>query len=145
MVKQGVTVKDVAAQTFIKEYAAHLKQSGKIELPKWHNIVKTGKFKELSPYDPDWYFVRAASIARRIYLRQDIGVGALRKVYGGAECTGVRQPRFCKASGGLIRKILQDLEELDIVTKEHGGKGRRITDNGRRTLDGIACKVVYGK
>jgi hypothetical protein len=21
--------------------------------------VKTGKFKELAPYDPDWYYVRA--------------------------------------------------------------------------------------
>lgn len=30
-----------------------------IELPLWTDIVKTGKFKELAPYDPDWYYVRA--------------------------------------------------------------------------------------
>jgi small subunit ribosomal protein S19e len=23
------------------------------------DIVKTGTFKELAPYDPDWYFIRA--------------------------------------------------------------------------------------
>ncbi len=27
--------------------------------PKWVDLVKTGTFKELAPYDPDWYFVRA--------------------------------------------------------------------------------------
>uniref|UniRef100_A0A2P2KYP1 Uncharacterized protein MANES_01G097700 n=1 Tax=Rhizophora mucronata TaxID=61149 RepID=A0A2P2KYP1_RHIMU len=30
-----------------------------IELPHWTDIVKTGRFKELAPYDPDWYYVRA--------------------------------------------------------------------------------------
>ena len=30
-----------------------------IELPSWTDIVKTGKLKELAPYDPDWYYIRA--------------------------------------------------------------------------------------
>ena len=30
-----------------------------IQLPSWVDIVKTGAFKELAPYDPDWYYVRA--------------------------------------------------------------------------------------
>lgn len=30
-----------------------------IELPTWTDIVKTGKLKELAPYDPDWYYIRA--------------------------------------------------------------------------------------
>ena len=32
---------------------------GKIEVPTWVDIVKTGAYKELAPYDPDWYYVRA--------------------------------------------------------------------------------------
>lgn len=28
-------------------------------LPEWTDIVKTAKFKELAPYDPDWYYIRA--------------------------------------------------------------------------------------
>lgn len=44
---------------FIKAYAAYLKRTGKLEVPKWVDLVKTGTFKELAPYDPDWYYVRA--------------------------------------------------------------------------------------
>jgi hypothetical protein len=28
-------------------------------VPTWVDIVKTGAYKELAPYDPDWYYVRA--------------------------------------------------------------------------------------
>lgn len=47
---------------FIKAYAAYLKRTGKLEVPKWVDLVKTGTFKELAPYDPDWYFVRAGKM-----------------------------------------------------------------------------------
>ena len=30
-----------------------------IQLPSWVDIVKTAPFKELAPYDPDWYYIRA--------------------------------------------------------------------------------------
>merc|ERR1711981_239315 len=140
MTRQGVTLKDVSAADFIDAYAAHLKRSGKVELPTCHNVVKTGHFKELAPYDEDWYYVRAASIARKVYLRQKTGVGALTKVYGGADRRGTRPSHFTTSSGGLIRKILQDLEEMGIVAKAE--KGREITDEGQRSLDSIAFKVV---
>jgi len=48
-----------AAEAFISAYSSHLKRSGKLEVPNWVDIVKTGAFKELAPYDPDWYYVRA--------------------------------------------------------------------------------------
>jgi small subunit ribosomal protein S19e len=54
---KGVTVKDVPAQDFIAALAKHLK--AKLELPAWHDIVKTAAFKEMPPRDDDWYFVRA--------------------------------------------------------------------------------------
>ena len=44
---------------FITAYASHLKRSGKLEVPVWADIVKTGAYKELAPYDPDWFYVRA--------------------------------------------------------------------------------------
>lgn len=55
---KGVNVKDVPAGTFIRAFAAHLKRTGKVDLPGWVDIVKTGVQKELAPYDPDWYYVR---------------------------------------------------------------------------------------
>ena len=30
-----------------------------IQLPSWVDIVKTAAFKELAPYNPDWYYIRA--------------------------------------------------------------------------------------
>ena len=50
-----------SADAFIAAYASHLKRSGKLEVPTWVDIVKTGSFKELAPYDPDWYYVRAGA------------------------------------------------------------------------------------
>lgn len=55
----GVTVKDVNPHEFIKAYAEYLKRTGKIEVPKWVDLVKTAPYKELAPYDPDWFYVRA--------------------------------------------------------------------------------------
>ncbi|KAL4303409.1 hypothetical protein GQ457_10G015870 [Hibiscus cannabinus] len=100
---------------FVKAYAAHLKRSGKIELPSWTDIVKTGKFKELPPYDPDWYFIRAASMARKIYLRGGLGVGAFRRIYGGAKQNGSCPHHFCKSSGSVARHILQQLQNVNII------------------------------
>lgn len=48
-----------SAEAFISAYSSHLKRSGKLEVPTWVDIVKTGSFKELAPYDADWYYVRA--------------------------------------------------------------------------------------
>ena len=88
---RGITVRDVSPAAFIDAYAAHLKNSDKFELPKWCDIVKTGVAKELAPNDPDWYYVRAASIARKIYLKPGCGIGQLRKMYGKARRRGAAQ------------------------------------------------------
>merc|ERR1711974_293845 len=56
-------VRDVNAHEFVQAYASHLKRSGKIEVPVWVDIVKTATYKEQAPYDPDWFYVRAASVA----------------------------------------------------------------------------------
>ena len=72
--RSKLTVKDVPADAFIKAFAEYLKKTEKIVIPKWFNFVKTSCKKELSPYDPDWLYVRAASLARRIYLRKNVGI-----------------------------------------------------------------------
>merc|ERR1712178_49379 len=128
---RGVTVKDVSAHDFVIAYAAHLKRTGKVEVPKWADLVKTATFKELAPYDPDWYYIRAASMARKIYIRGGVGVGAFRKMYGGRKNNGTCPEHYKKASGGIVRDILQGLEAMKILEQEAGGKGRKITQTGR--------------
>ncbi len=56
---KSITVRDVKADAFIAAYAEVLKNNDKFVVPKWADLVKTGVHKELAPYDPDWYFVRA--------------------------------------------------------------------------------------
>ena len=55
-----------SAEAFITAYASHLKRSGKLEVPTWVDIVKTGNFKEQAPYDQDWYYVRAGAFSCHI-------------------------------------------------------------------------------
>jgi hypothetical protein len=73
--------------------------------------------KELAPYDADWYYIRAASIARKVYLSQGLGVGMLSRVYGGGRRNGVRPKHFQRSSRGLLRHILHQLESSGIVEK----------------------------
>ncbi|PVU87609.1 hypothetical protein BB561_006256 [Smittium simulii] len=137
----GITVKDVNAHSFIKAYAAHLKKTGKLQVPEWTEYCKTAAYKELSPNDPDWFYVRTASIARHIYLRGGVGVGALAKVHGGRFRHGTRPSHHAKASAHVMRVSLQALEAIGIVEKDPNG-GRKITPVGQRDLDRISAKVV---
>ncbi|MCL7048462.1 hypothetical protein MKW94_010370 [Papaver nudicaule] len=60
------------------------------ELPHWTDIVKTAKFKELAPYDADWYYIRAG-----------LGVSGFKKIYGGRKRNESRPPHFCKSNGSI--------------------------------------------
>ncbi|KAI8902096.1 ribosomal protein S19e [Globomyces pollinis-pini] len=137
----GVTVKDVSAQAFVKAYSAYLKRTGRLEVPKWVDLVKTGPHKELAPYDPDWFYVRAASIARHVYLRKGTGVGGLRKNYGGSVNRGSRPSRHRDASGSVARKCMQALEKISVLELDPVA-GRQITADGQKDLDRIAQQIV---
>lgn len=138
---RGICVRDVPATEFIKAYAEHLKNSDKFDLPVWADTVKTGVFKELAPYGDDWYYIRAASIARKVYLRPGTGVGQLRKWYGGNYRRGARTEHFRKANAGVIRSVLLQLEEMRVVEKISQG-GRRVTVVGQQDLDRIAGSIA---
>uniref|UniRef100_A0A6A7FNU8 40S ribosomal protein S19-like n=1 Tax=Hirondellea gigas TaxID=1518452 RepID=A0A6A7FNU8_9CRUS len=140
----SVSVKDVNQQYFVKKFAQFLKKSGKVKQPEWTDIVKTGKFKELAPFDPDWYYVRVAATARHIYVRSPVGVGSLRKVFGGRERRGTKPSHFCRSSGSVARKTLQTLESLKLVEKTANG-GRVLTFQGQRDLDRIAAQIRNAK
>jgi len=105
------------------------------------DTVKTGHFKELAPYDPDWYYVRAASVARHIYLRKRVGAGRLRKVHGGSKNRGSRPSHHYNASGSVERKVLQSLEKIGVLEQDERG-GRRISHVGQRDLDRISSSVM---
>lgn len=137
-----LTHRDVPAQKFIEAYASFLRRQGKLEVPGYVEIVKTSAGNELPPQDAEgWFYMRAASIARHIYLRKEVGVGKLNKMYGGAVNRGQRPSHHKDASGSVNRRALQALEKLGVL--EAGIKGgRRISENGQRDLDRIAAQTL---
>eukprot|EP00118_Oscarella_pearsei_P024539 m.306271 g.306271 ORF g.306271 m.306271 type:complete len:149 (+) comp41104_c0_seq1:1184-1630(+) len=139
--KTGATVKDVNAHAFNKAFSAFLKKSGKLKVPVWVDIVKTGRHKELAPYDRDWFYVRAASVARQVYLRGGQGVGGLTRRYGGRKRNGTRPAHFQRGSSSVARMVLKSLEGMKLIEKDPNG-GRKITSQGQRDLDRIANQVV---
>ena len=140
--ERGICVRDVAPKAFIEAYAEHLKNSDKFELPVWADLVKTATQRELAPYGDDWYYIRAASIARKIYLHPGLGVGQLRKWYGSSNRNGVRHQHFRRANAGIIRSVLIQLENMKVTEPCEKG-GRRMTRVGQQDLDRIANAVFH--
>ena len=110
-------------------------------MPTWVDIVKTGAFKEQAPYDPDWWYIRAATLARHVYLHKSVGVGALCKLHGGPKNRGFRPSHHSRASASVQRKVLQSLEAIGVVEISSKG-GRIISQDGMRDLDRIAVAVL---
>lgn len=81
----------------------------------------------------------AAAIARRVYIRQGMGVGGFRRAFGGrSNAAGSTTPEHhAKAAGGVIRHALQQLEAMGLVEKNPAAQGgRRITPEGQRQVGG---------
>lgn len=133
------TVYDVPAETLINSTAQKLKNDNKVMPPEWARFAKTGAHKELSPDNADWWFVRCASILRRIYIDGPVGVSRLRSFYGGRHRNGVRPVHFSKGSGSIAREALQQLEKAGFVKAQK--TGRIISPAGQSFLDNAANEV----
>lgn len=85
----------------------------------------------------------AAAVARRVYLIQGLGVGHFRRVFGGRSNPkgSVAPEHFAKASGGVIRHTMKQLESLGLLEKVENTKGRRVTREGRRQMDLVARSI----
>ncbi len=135
----STTVRDVEAEKFITAYAAHMKRSNKVTPPEWQDMVKTATWKEKGPLKGDWYYTRAAAVARKIYLRPR-GIGQLQQAFGGRARRGTRRNKSAKGTQGIIRHCLQQLEKAGIV---HAGVGKasfseeQITGNVQAFLNAV--------
>merc|ERR1711862_631775 len=103
----GFSVKDVDQHKFVVAFGHHLKKSGKMKVPEWVDLVKTARHKELAPYDEDWFYIRCASMARHLYMRSPVGVGAFCKIYGGKKRNGTAPSHFSTASSSLHASLFR--------------------------------------
>ena len=92
-----VSILDKEADTLVKKTAEELQK--KIKQPDWANIVKTGISRERPPEQKDWWYLRSASVLRRIYIDGPVGVSKLRSYYGGRQRRGHKPAHFKKGSG----------------------------------------------
>ena len=135
------TVYDVPAHALILELAKDLKENKKLKQPEFAMFVKTGSHKERAPHDPDWWYIRMASILRKTYIDGPVTVKALRNYYGGKKRRGVRPPIFRRASGKIIRVCLQDLGKLNLIKITEKKEGRMITPDGQKFVDKISADL----
>jgi len=99
-------VYDVPADFMISRFAEHLKKDKKIEAPRWAAYVKTGSHVEKIPQNKDWWYIRCASLLRKIYLHGPLGVSDLRREYGGKKQNGYSLGHNRLSGGAIIRRAL---------------------------------------
>ena len=132
-------VQEIEPNKFIERLKEELKKFEEISPPFWAHFTKSGVHKERPPEQEDFWYIRAASILRRLYLNGPIGVERLRTYYGGRKRHSVSPPHFRKASGSIIRKILQQLEKAGLVERDK--KGRKLSNKGKSFLDKVAKEL----
>ena len=130
---------------FIPALAEVLKGMEEFEVPEWATFAKSGVSRERPPISDDFWYTRAASILRQLYIKGVIGVGKLRTRYGSRKDRGGKRSKFKKSGGKIIRMILQQAEAAGLVEKvlrlQHG---RRLTSKGRGLLDSIEVEEKVG-
>ena len=118
-------------------------------------FIKTGFSREISPHDEDWFFVRTAALARKLYLRPGLGVKNLQHIYGKKVRRGVAKSHHAKGSGKILRYALNQLLDANILMRyndkrnnnfggdDHKDKNypKMMTPEGQKELNEVAQTV----
>jgi small subunit ribosomal protein S19e len=133
-----ITPHDIPSAKFIEKLAKYLKENvDEVHPAPWANVAKTGSHTEKQPQNPNWWYIRSASILRKVYVHGPIGIEKLRADYGGRKNWGTKPNHASKAGGSNIRKILQQLETANLI-QTASPQGRKMTPKGRKLLQEIA-------
>lgn len=138
-----VSVLEAPAPELIKKLAEKLKSDSTIIAPAWLIHVKSGPHAERKSQEKDFWYIRSASILRKIYIEKKVGVGKLRTWYGRSKSRGSRPEHHVDAGGSIIRKALQQLEAAGYVKKDK--TGRILTQKGRSFIDKSVMEFYKGE
>ena len=138
------TIYNLSAQEYNLKLAEALKKVSEFKEPDWAQFVKSSPSKKRPINDPNFWYKRSASILRQIYKKGIVGVNRLRTKYGSKKDRGVKPEEFRKASGKIIRVILQQSDSAGFteIAKEIKGvrskkPGRQLTKKGKEFLEAI--------
>ncbi len=128
---------DVPASALLPRLATELKDRKIVAPPDWAALVKTGVHKQRAPVDPDWWYLRSASVLRKIYMMGSVGVTRLSSEYGGKRDRGSAPYHARSGSRSVAREIVQQLEKSGLL-QPHKGGGRRVSPQGHKLLDSVS-------
>lgn len=135
-----MAAQEVDPKALLARLKEELKKLSELQPPQWSHFVKTGAHKKRTPEQLDWWYARAASLLRRVYINGPVGISRLRSYYGGRQNRGQAPEHFRKAGGKILRTILQQLEQAGLVRKVERG-GRKLTQKGATMLDNLAKQI----
>ncbi len=139
-----MTVQEVQPAALIKRLSEELKKVESVKPPQWSLFAKTGAHKQRPPEQPDWWYLRTASLLRKIYFDGPVGISRLRSFYGGRQHRGQAPEHFRKAGGKIIRVALQQLEKAGLVGKAER-RGRKLTPKGVTMIEDVAQQLKNEK
>ena len=132
----------VEPQKLIEAIAEKLKEYPEISPPEGSEFWKTAYFKELAPQNfENFWYIRCASLIRKVKKFGPIGVNKLRKFYGGRNRKGSGLNHSARGSGKIIRVALQQLENAKLI-KNIEKEGRVVSSEGTSFLERTAYDIL---
>lgn len=139
------TFHDVHVDLLLPVVSERLQSEATLTPPEWAEYVKTGVHRERIPDQPDWWYMRAAAMLRKIAINGPLGSKAVAGLYGGARDRGGSPDRAKRGSRHIARTLMQQLEDAGLLVERRSdggvGYGRGITGAGQALLDAAASEV----
>ncbi|MEE9379162.1 MAG: 40S ribosomal protein S19 [Candidatus Lokiarchaeia archaeon] len=132
----------IQPERLVEAIAEKLIEYSEISPPEGSEFWKTAFFKELAPLDSEkFWYIRCASLLRKVKKFGPIGVNKLRKFYGGRNRKGSGRNHSAKGSGKIIRVALQQLENAKLLVKVEK-EGRIVSAEGTSLLERTAYAIL---
>jgi small subunit ribosomal protein S19e len=132
---------DVPPSVLLPRLAQALKTNQSVAPPEWASYVKTGVHKQRAPSQTDWWYLRSASVLRKISMLGATGVSRLAAEYGGKRDRGSAPYHAELGSRAILREIVQQLEKSGLV-QPMKKRGRRVSAAGQKLLDTLSAETL---
>ncbi len=134
---------DVPPSALLPKLAIELRTRNAVAPPPWATFAKTGVHKQRAPTQVDWWYLRSASVLRKIYLKGYVGIERLSAEYGGKRDRGSAPYHARSGSRSILREIVHQLEKAGLV-QPYKTKGRRVSPEGAKLLDSLSRDILKG-
>lgn len=124
---------EVPPGVLLPRLAEELRKEPAIHAPDWALFVRTGCHTERAPSQRDWWYLRSASVLRKLQVRGPLGVSRMAAEYGGRKDNGSAPYHACSGSRSVAQEILQQLEKAGLVSTVRL-RGRALSGKGQSLL-----------